>query len=240
MKLPFWATAFTLIGMIILISLGTWQLERLKWKEDLISKITNAYAQKSQLPIDLEAIAASPEFTYGTLTGILKPDKAFLLGPPRIKNDIQGLDLIVPIEVKTRKTTHTVLVNMGWTSATLKDQPIYTLQDTKITFNGLLRFFSWNAFTPPNNPQDDLWYRLDIPLISASKSLKNLYPAVLVADHSNHKFDAAFFGDGRIAEIRKLPNNNHMQYALFWFAMAFALSTVYILRFIKNPLKREN
>lgn len=227
MKLPFFATLFTTLGILILCSLGTWQLERLEWKNDLISKLETAYSAENPSPIALDA-DHTPEFTYGQIEGTFMPDKAFLLGPPTMRDEVPGLNLIVPL--KTEK--YTLLVNMGWTSHSLEQQPIYHLQNKTVSFTGLLRYFSWNAFTPPNNPEEDIWYRLDVPLISASKKLENTYPAALIADSANYKFDGAFFSDA--AQAKKMPNNNHLQYAFFWFAMAGALITVYVLRFIKN------
>jgi len=43
-KLPFWATFLTLIGVIILCALGTWQVKRLAWKNDIVQKLHTAYA----------------------------------------------------------------------------------------------------------------------------------------------------------------------------------------------------
>ena len=229
MKLPFWATSLTILGVFILCSLGSWQLERLAWKEDLITKIQAAYAQEN--PTDIVFDHEAPEFTYGRIEGEFLADKAFLLGPPKMRDDVAGLELIVPVKMNR----HTVLVNMGWTPHALTEQPIHHLNGKRIAFTGLLRFFSYNAFTPDNKPEDEVWYQLDVPLIAASKSLEDLYPAALIAERANYKFDAAFFGDDRSAEVRALPNNNHMQYALFWFAMAGALIVVYALRFIKTP-----
>ncbi len=224
LKIPFWATFLTIIGLIILCTLGTWQLQRLSWKNDLIQKLDSAYNQKAPQEINLWQKTV-PEFTYGYIKGTFLPDKAFLLGPPTMKNETPGLNLIVPI--KTQDLT--LLVNMGWTSTTLDKQPIHHLKNKEITFHGLLKHSKWNIFTPQNQPENDVWYRLNINEISTAKNLENLYPATLIADRANYKFDAKFFNDDN--QNRPAPNNNHLQYALFWFTMAAILSIIYILRF---------
>jgi len=221
---PFWATTLTLTGLVVLCSLGAWQLQRLAWKNDIIAKLEAAY--NTENPHDITFENRPAQFTYGRIKGRFLPDKALLLGPPKIRNEKPGLELIVPLEAQNR----TILINMGWTPHPLDQQPIYHLQNKTITFYGLLRFPPLNAFTPQNAPQDHIWYRLNTTQIEQEKDLNNLYNAYLLADRSDHKFDAAFFSDQN--KNRLMPNNNHLQYAFFWFALAGALAVIYVLRFI--------
>lgn len=97
MKPPFWATLFTALGILILCSLGTWQLQRLVWKNDLIAELNNAYETAEAAPLNLENVT-SGEFTYGRVSGIFMPDKALLLGPrtSSTMNKEIGHDLLVP------------------------------------------------------------------------------------------------------------------------------------------------
>ena len=223
---PAFASFLALLGIFILVNLGLWQLERLEWKQDLITKIEAAYANDNPPEIILEE--KTPEFTYGHITGTFMPDKAFLLGPPIIKDETVGYRLIVPIKTQGQ----TLPVNMGWTPQSLEAQNIRHLQGKPIRFTGLLRFFSWNSFTPQNKPEENIWYRLDIPLIAASKKLDNPYPAILLAESSDQTFDPVFFSEESRQSLRERPNNNHFQYACFWFAMAGALLVIFILRFM--------
>jgi len=225
-KLPFWATLFTLLGLCILCALGIWQLQRLAWKKDLITTLEASYNQER--PASLDLAQNPPEFAYGRITGNFLPHKAFLLGPPRIQDEVPGYDLIVPLQISDQ----TLLINMGWTPHPLDKQPIYHLQDQTLAFYGLLRMPGWNAFTPKNQPEKNIWFRLNTTEIASAKALENLYPSYLMANRANYKFDAAFFGDS--AQNKLMPNNNHLQYALFWFAMAIALLSVYTLRFLKR------
>ncbi|MCB1651180.1 MAG: hypothetical protein KDI46_03920 [Alphaproteobacteria bacterium] len=227
MKLPFWATFFTVLSVCVLCALGTWQLQRLAWKEGLIAQLDAAYATKSSEPIALYQKVA-PEYEYGTVNGRFLANKAFLLGPPQMHDEQAGYDLVVPLETEAG----TLLVNMGWTPYSLKAQPIYHAQGQPVSFTGLLRLPRWNTFTPLNVPEKDVWFRLDMQEVAAAKDLKDIYPAYLLADSASYKFDAAFFGDGDVRRV--YPPNNHLQYAMFWFAMAGALVVVYVLRFVKR------
>ena len=220
-KLPFWATTLTLIGVITLISLGTWQLQRLAWKNDLIEQLNTAYESENSATLDLENI--NPDgFTYGRVSGTFLPHKAILLGP-RTRNKEIGHDLLVPLKVSNR----TLIINMGWTKYSLDELPIYHLKNKNVWFEGLVRTPKWNSFTPENVPAENLWYKADINEIAEVKDLKSPYPFVLRAENASHKFDAAFPNNERL-----MPNNNHMQYALFWFSLALSLIVIYVLRFI--------
>ena len=151
------------------------------------------------------------------------------MGPPKLVDEKQGFDLIVPLELQTK----TILINMGWTPYELSKQPIYHLQGKYITFEGLLKKPKWNSFTPENDPQRNIWYRLDLEQVKTEKNLSELLPLYMIAHSANHKFDAAFFSSKD--QAKELPNNNHLQYAMFWFSMAIVLATIYVLRFaVKN------
>jgi len=224
MKLPFWATLLTLLGIAILCALGTWQLQRLAWKNDILQKLDTAYESEKSQKMDT-ADFKDGEFRYGEIGGIFMPDKAILLGP-KTKDSKIGYDLIAPIKHKKG----TILVNMGWTeSSKLEDLPIYYVSGKFVRFEGLARKPGWNSFTPDNDPAENLWYKPDIEEIAAVKELKNPLPFMFYAERSSYKFDGQFPNNQRWS-----PNNNHFQYALFWFFMAGALALIYVLRFVRK------
>lgn len=223
-KLPFWATFFTITGIIVLCGLGTWQLQRLTWKNDILQRLNTAYNAPQNENFNF-SLMGEDDFAYGRIDGKLLADKAFLLGP-RTKNKEVGNDLIVPLETDQG----TLLVNMGWTNAPIDQQPINHLNGQNVWFEGLARAPHWNNFTPQNEPQNDRWYKLDIAEIAAINNLQNPIPYVLYADKASHKYDASFPNN-----TPWLPESNHLQYAFFWFTMAAALALIYALRFLKKP-----
>ena len=220
-KLPFWATLLTFLGLLILCTLGTWQIQRLSWKEDIIAQLDKAYEINPDTALNLEA---AQNYDYGTVTGTFLPQKAILLGPRTREGDV-GNDLIVPLEINNK----TLFINLGWSAWPLDEMPIDHLQNKDIQITGLIIIPSWNSFTPENKPEENLWFRLDVEEIARVKNLPNPYPFILRAESTNYKMDAAFPNNEKL-----YPNNNHLQYAIFWFAMAAALLSVYILRFVKR------
>jgi surfeit locus 1 family protein len=220
---PLLPTFFTLLGVFILCSLGTWQVQRLEWKQAILQKLDDAYAGEHTQKLDFSDMGED-DFRYGRAEGLFQSDKALLLGP-RTRDNKTGADLIVPLKLKQG----TLLVNMGWTDGKLESLPIHHLRGKKVWFEGLARRAHWNAFTPENNPDADLWYRPDIAEIVLAKDLDSPLPFFLFADRASHKFDASFPNNKRWA-----PPNDHLQYAIFWFTMAGALLVIYALRFLKK------
>lgn len=215
---PLTATIFTLISVVILCSLGTWQLQRLNWKNTVISQLQTAYNTPSNTPLTMDK-----DYAYGQVTGQWLSDKAFLV-KPRTQNGKVGAHYIVPLQTKESS----ILVNLGWTD---KDLPSITTpsDQSTSTVTGLSRKPYWSRFTPPNSPQTQEWYRLDIAEIASVYDIKNPAPHILYAEKiSNNPFKD--FPNS----ARWYPPNNHAQYTAFWFGMAAILLIIYGLKFFKT------
>lgn len=223
-KLPFWATLLMITGVIILCALGTWQIQRLAWKNDILAKLDAAYENPETNP-NLSTLAEN-DFIYGTMKGRLLFDKSILLGH-MVQNDKPGHFLITPLET----SQGTLLINMGFTpnDQPLETHPVKSSNGQTLKVSGIIRQPKWNSFTPENNPEKNTWYRADTKQIATAQNLKNTIPFVMYADSASRKFDAAFPNNERWA-----PNNNHGQYAFFWFALASSLIVIYILRFLRK------
>ena len=218
-KFPLYATLFTILGVIILCSLGTWQIKRLQWKNTIIAQLEEAYATPQSSPLK-----ANESFSYGQISGQWLSDKALLV-KPRTQDGKIGAHVIVPLQTPT----NTTLINLGWT-----DQPLSAVQlpaqNAQVTVTGLARIPYWGLFTPLNSPQSNEWYRLDINEISTQKILTNPAPYILYAEHISGPTLQGFPNTDRW-----YPKNNHAQYAIFWFSMAGVLIIIYGLRFFKKP-----
>jgi len=222
--LPFWATLFTVLGVAVLCTLGAWQIQRLAWKETVINKLDAAYETPITNP-DLSNMDED-EFVYGEIKGRFIFEKSILLGHT-IKDENPGKLLITPLETPQG----TILINLGFNpnEQPLNDHLLNVYNNETMSFTGIIRKPSWNSFTPDNIPEENIWYRLNVPQIAADKDLQNPIPFVMYADSASQKFDGDFPNNTRWE-----PNNNHAQYALFWFSLAGALIIIYGLRFLKK------
>lgn len=231
MKRPFpvWATLFTLLGIAILCGLGTWQVQRLEWKESLLAAIDKAYANDpSANMIGLEEIKKltrqKPVFAYGTFHGYFRHDAEIAVGP-RTLNGNPGYHIITPLEFA--EGSGQILVNRGWVPLTYVPEP--PEDDGIVTIIGTLREIpSGNTFTPSNTPTKGQWYSIRTEEMTSHFKLDKLIPGVMIYAESENGVPVA--GTSRL-EL----SNNHRSYAIFWFTMAALLALFYMLRFWIRP-----
>lgn len=230
MKLPFWGTLLTIVGVAILCALGTWQLQRLQWKTGILDAINAEYAvEASGAPLSFEDFSEDIDFKRGYISGNYMHDKTVLLQPRMHKGEV-GYHVLTPFRV-SREQGFVVLVNRGWVPLDwneLKNDEAHKLGGVlKIT--GMLRSVPRvSSFVPENNPDQSMWYRIDLEEISDVKgggpfALNMFYVETEGSRGQEYPIAAA---------TRISPNNNHAQYAFFWFAMAVVMVAVYVLRFI--------
>lgn len=230
-KPPLWATVFTILGVLILCTLGTWQIKRLHWKEALLQKIDAAYQidplSNPQTVETLNAAAQRKElYLRGSIRGQFLKDK-YVRSSPRPLDGEPGNHLYMPLQLEGGGT---VLVNRGWVPA----GPLAVeTPDGIVTVAGLFKEpGKGNIFTPPNIPEQRAWFKMDLAQIAAVKGLSGLSSYVLYAESSGNADTPP-----KPVDVRVMLNNNHLAYAIFWFAMAGVLLVIYVLRFIVRERK---
>lgn len=225
MKLPLKETLITGCCIAILCGLGTWQVARLQWKEDIISKLENQYNAPSPRAFETAQLDALTKeempLAYGQAQGYLLREKSILLGP-RSENGRMGYHLLIPLEMKDGKA---LIINAGWVGDLWKDnteERLAVLPVQEVTVRGIIHKPDWNSFTSKNSPDNDLWFRADINEIAAAKDIEKVYPFILYADRVSPSLN-----DVAPHEEKWLPRNKHLQYALFWYALAIVMAAVY-------------
>ena len=91
-------------------------------------------------------------------------------------------------------------------------------------------------FTPDNDPASNRWYWWDVPAMSASIKLPEGATALAVViqqlpDAANENLPRPQPPDAKL-------NNNHLQYAVTWFAFAAILAVIATL-FIRQQMKKS-
>jgi surfeit locus 1 family protein len=218
----------TLVALAILIGLGTWQLERLDWKENLLDQIrTRAYgppgaiAPPSSWP---NWSAAEDEFRHVQVTGtFLNEDEVPVHGiaPGATGSPLLGYYIFTPLRLPQGEI---VIVNRGFVPENLRD-PASRRQSTpegEVTVTGLVRApESRTWFVPANRPADNEWFTRNPAAMAAAKGL-TAAPFYIVADRGP---DPAAWPRGGQTSL-DLPNN-HLQYALTWYGIAVTLAGVF-------------
>jgi len=223
--------AASTIGVLLLIGLALWQLERLEWKRALLADISRAIAPDSPA-LDLteaEALASrdpSRDFLRVTLRGNFDHRLERYLFSTR--GGEPGWQIITPLETSGGRL---VLIDRGFVPDAYKDprkRPDSLVPGT-VTITGILRRpQEQGAFTPDNQPARNQWYWPDMPALFAS-----------LGDNAAHVKEPflvqALPGPGQPALPRPLPPspaaipNNHLGYAFTWFALALVLAVMTVL-----------
>ena len=199
---------FTFSIIFFLFLLGTWQLKRLEWKNNLIEKVTKSYDQKS-----IAFNGSSKLFSKVIINGqiINQPIFVYNLG----EKGEYGYDLYMPIKTEEK----IILVRAGWTPRVFKLNNIDSKKSVIIE-GILLNPKRKNIFTPDNS--SELTFYLDIKNLNL-KFDHNLFP-MIAESRTNFLQDYNLKVPGKI----KLPNN-HLQYALTWYSLCFVLIITFLI-----------
>lgn len=218
------AWAFFIAGMAVTLGLGTWQVARLQWKEELIATIAeaNAEAPLTTLPATEEELKPL-EFRRVELRGNWVPGVEFTLLPRYFQGTV-GYWLITPLKLSDGRV---LLVNRGWVPAKLKDPA--TRPETAVrgrdTVRGLLRVGRERSyFTPKNQPERNLWFGRDIDAMAAEAKLQNVVPAMLDLVGTQDAAKLPVPSDG-IIRLR----NDHLSYILTWYGIALGILVIFVV-----------
>ena len=217
----------SLIALAILLGLGTWQLERRAWKEDLIARILRqSRAEPVAPPAPGSWDPARDEFRHVRVAGHFLNDRETLVHglaagetPGRA---LQGFYVLTPF---IRDDGGTVLVNRGFVPTELKAQGDRRdgLIAGSTTVTGILRASEARTlFVPEADPARGEWFNRDVAGIAAARGLQDAAPYLIEADAVPGQTSWPRGGQLRV----DLPNN-HLQYAFTWFGLAACLIGVF-------------
>jgi surfeit locus 1 family protein len=217
-----WPSLAALAALIVLVSLGTWQVERLRWKEALIAERTAQLAAPAAL---LPAQADWPAWSFRRVEalGTFRHDLEQLFGASTYDGQL-GHHVLTPL---LRADGSALLVDRGWVPA---DQAHPAARrdgqvEGPITITGIARYRgddTANWFTPANQPEQAMWFSYDLPTLEQGLDLA-LLPVVVEADDRPNPGGLPIGGLTRIA-----LTNNHLQYAITWYGLALTLVAVYV------------
>ncbi|WP_028748094.1 SURF1 family protein [Rhizobium mesoamericanum] len=219
-----WLAAFcTLMVLLIaaLVFLGIWQIQRLSWKEDLIARVDQRiHAQPVPAPPRAawgQVSRAGDEYRRVTAGGTLRNDKETLiyastaLGP--------GYWVITPL---TLTDGTSILINRGFAPTDKRDPATRSEGQlaTPVTITGLLRITEpRGTLIKSNDPANDRWYSRDVSAIAERRDVTDAAPYFIDADATPNPGGLPVGGLTQIA----FPNN-HLVYAITWFALAIMVA----------------
>lgn len=215
---------------ITALCLGTWQVQRLGWKTDLIAKYEDRLIRDPlPLPPHIDPTAID-EFDYRRVlaTGRFRHDKEMLIGP-RLHDGQDGYLVITPLD----RQGSTILINRGWISkakarqATRANSP-EALPRGEVTVLGLLRSpWKKNWFTPANKPEEGKWYFPDVQEMATAAGAEPVW----VEEVMNIELVEAYRREEAGIPIGRAPEvnlrNNHAQYIFTWYTLGAATAVMF-------------
>ena len=153
-----WPTLFALPALLVLLWLGTWQVPRLEWKNQLFEDFES---RATAAPVGLPSGDVGPEMEFRrlALTGSYDHDReVFMTG--RTYEGNAGFHIVTPFTLTDGRT---VLINRGWVSESYREQDKreFTLVEGEVTVAAILRFPGKRGyFVPENEPENGFWFTL--------------------------------------------------------------------------------
>ena len=216
MRHKFLFSVFIIFFIFVFIALGTWQVIRLNWKNNLILEIENSLKNP---PVQLSQSNQQNYLKIKT-SGRVDFEKQIYLynlndsGTP-------GFEVLNPILIDGEN----YLLNRGWIPFEKKDSPEINILDQNYIEGTLKTQGRKNIFKPDNDIKENYWFSLNREDIS--KFTGKEFSKYIIYLDGNYQFP-------RPKKITANISNNHKKYAMTWFSLAISILLLYLYFRKKN------
>jgi surfeit locus 1 family protein len=217
---------------MVLIGLGTWQVERKAWKEALIAALTERLGAPPQaLPAqatwqnldpaidEYRRVKFTAQFDHAAEALVYGAASAF-------RPDVSGPGYWVFTPARLTDGS-LIMVNRGFVPEDRKDPKSRAAGQVTgpVEIVGALRWpDARHWFTPNDDAAHNLWFNRDPAAIAAAKRLGAVAPFFVEMEAPVPP--GGLPSPGKI--VVNLPNN-HLQYAITWYGLAAALVGVFVV-----------
>lgn len=208
-------------GLMTLLWLGFWQLDRLAWKTGVIAEIEE---RLSELPVPLPASADFEQDAYRSVIFEGRPTGQELRLLDSGSAAGTGFRIISAFETTDGRR---IMLEQGLL-------PIYDDQGTpftgRMTVQGNLL---WPDDPSEQAPNGDEWFARDVPAMAQALETEPLY--VVLAAASDY--------DPRLTPVPVDTRNikdDHLEYAITWFLLAFVWLSMTLFYVVQGMRRKEN
>ena len=216
MKHKFLFTVFVSFFIIVLLSLGTWQLIRLNWKIELINQIKSSLKDE---PISLFATSQKNYLRIKT-KGSINYERQIYLYNLNEKGE-PGFEVVSPLTTNNEN----YLLNRGWIPFNKKNNKIINKVDESNIIGILKKQTKANIFKPKNDISSNYWFTLNREDIFKFTG-KKFSPYIIYLSNKNELPKPKL--------ITANISNNHKKYAITWFSLAVSILLIYLYFRKKN------
>jgi surfeit locus 1 family protein len=237
----YWFALFAcLVGIAILMALGTWQVERLQWKEALVARIDQRIISD---PIDLDALEAQfvatgdIDYTPATVEGrFLNDGERYFLST---FDGQSGWNVYVPLLTEGNRL---LFVNRGFVPYDRRDPATRREGQVEgpVTITGLARNAPTEEpgfFVPDNDPAGNTFFWRDVDSMAEGLAIP---PGVRILPFFVDAGPGSAPGGWPVGgtTVVEIPNN-HLQYAVTWYGIGLVLIVMTVLLVVSDWRARK-
>ena len=204
-------------GAAILIALGTWQVQRLGWKQDLLASIADRIDSP---PMSLEAAIAPTFMRYQAVSIEGEFGAPYLRILASRKTTGAVYRIVRPFDVTGFGT---ILVDTGWQP---QSRSVGPAPEGSVSLVGNLNAPNEiDSFTPEPDLDENIWFARDVPAMAEALGTQPVM--VVLRDEPSVDLGVTPWP----VDTRDIPND-HLQYAITWFSLAvlWLLMSLYFFR----------
>jgi surfeit locus 1 family protein len=226
-RLLLWPTLFTVPTLAMLVGFGTWQVQRLHWKEALIAE---REARLAAPPVNIASIrrmSAALDHRRVVASGRFLHDREMHLVARTLQGRV-GVRVVTPLALIGGGH---VLVDRGWVPRHRVDPATRRAGQLRspVEVVGIIRRAGrMNSWTPDNQPKDGVWHYVDVRAMAARAGFSDARDFFVAAGPAPNP--------GGLPIGRRLAidvANNHLKYAVTWYALAVTLAVIYLIYHVR-------
>jgi len=200
--------------------LGYWQLQRLQWKNDLISSIELNYnSKKIDFPISNDA-DNKYEYMQTHIEGRFMVKQSMFFFRSNLRGE-SGYEIVVPFKTTLSKDVYVII---GWIPFDKKDViDLKFIDDQALTKieGSLIYSKKRKPLIPDNDISSNVWYLMNSEEMDIVNNLNSSNYLLKITDKN-------YFPQILIEFEPTNITNNHLQYAGTWFLLALVNTIMYI------------
>ncbi|MBD1153267.1 SURF1 family protein [Pelagibacterales bacterium SAG-MED24] len=216
MKHKFLFSVFIIFFILVFVALGSWQIVRLNWKNNLILEIENSLKNP---PVELTNSNVE-NYLKIKASGSIDLEKQIYLYNLN-DNGTPGFEVINPILINDTN----YLINRGWIPFEKKNSQEINIFDENDIIGTLKLQGRKNIFKPDNDLEENYWFSL------------NREDILKFTGKEFSKYIIYLNGNYQVPKPKKITaniSNNHQKYALTWFSLAISILLLYLYFRKKN------
>ena len=215
---------FGILGTVVLVSLGTWQVQRLTWKTGVLAEI-DARIASDPVAVPVQPDPEKDRFLPVTARGTITNEELHVLASTRDVGAVYRV--IAAFETEDGRR---LLLDRGWIKTPRKNM---ARAPVEATIEGNLHWpDEIDSYTPENDLAGNIWFARDVDTMAAALATE----PVLIVLRTTSENDPP---------VTPLPldsagiPNDHLEYVVTWYGLAivWVIMTFYYLRRLRKTKK---